>query len=515
MRLFDRDTEVGRDDLRVSRRAALGRAGAAAVAASAATAVVGIDSARAAAGDAPFIVVDPAGGGDYTDVEAAVRNAPAGAFVYVRPGTYTIQVGDMDPATGVRISGAGYGTLLRARDGLNTNVFMVRHDYVVIENLRIDGNAPGQSSASNCVAFTSVHGQLSSCWVYDARGYNIVGFAGGHWVIQGNHSYATGASASFPSEGIELHGPAYCTVVGNTVIGARNNGILLWNSSGNCHHNTVVGNTVRDCGVSGIELEDGAHDNTIAGNTLENNHWGIWINQNGASGPPRANTVTGNTITKTLQHGIMLIGITEAVVSDNVVAENLAHGIRLVWSRAVTVTGNTATRNLRAGISVEDSSDCVISANVSSSNGRDRDWGALRSGIVLQQSASGSVSGNVLTSNRCGDTQATKTQLYGIALTGAPSGNLIGANLLEGNITTGLLMPAASSGKNDALPSRKVKATVGPTETAVKHGLPFVPQAVSLLKTSAGDVWQSSPPDATNVYLRADAAGRTVEVLAG
>src|SRR3954447_252439 len=120
--------EVGPSDAGISRRAALVRVGAAAVAAGAASAVVGIDSARAAAGSAPFIVVDAAGGGDYTDVEEAVRNASAGAFVYIRPGTYVIQVGDMDPDTGVRISGAGYGTLLRARDGLNTNIFSIKHD---------------------------------------------------------------------------------------------------------------------------------------------------------------------------------------------------------------------------------------------------------------------------------------------------------------------------------------------------------------------------------------------------
>jgi parallel beta-helix repeat protein len=511
VRLNDHDMEV---DARVSRRAVLGRAGATAVGAGAAAAVIGIDSARAAAGLALFIVVDPAGGGDYTNVETAVAQAPAGAYVYVVPGTYTIQLGDMDPQDGVRVSGAGYGTLLRAKNALNTNIFTPRHDHVVIQNLRIDGNAPNQSSAVNGIAFNSQHGEVSNCWVHDARGYNIVGFGGAHWMIRGNHSYATGVSPDYPSEGIELHGPNHCSVVGNTVIGARNNGILLWNSSGDCHHNTVVGNTVRDCGVSGIELEDGAHDNTITGNTCENNHWGIWINQNGNSGPPRANTVTGNTVTKSLQHGIMLIGIAEATIADNIVAENLAHGIRLVASKAVTVTGNTASRNLRSGISLEDTSDCVVSANVCSSNGRDRDFGTQRSGIILQQSSS-PTSRNVVSDNRCVDTQATKTQLYGIALTGTPAANLIGPNLLDGNATSGMLVPAAAAGKNDSVPFRKLKATIADTQTSVPHGLPYVPQSVTVLKTSPGDVWQSAAPDATNVYLRADAAGRTVEILAG
>jgi parallel beta-helix repeat protein len=514
VRLFERDMEVGNHGARVSRRAALGQAGAAAVAAAAVSAV-GVESARAAAGSAPFIVVDPAGGGDYTDVEQAVKNAPAGAFVYVLPGTFVVQLGDMDPKAGVHISGAGYGTVLRARSGLNTNVFSISRDYVTVEHLRIDGNAAAQSAASNGIYFTGQHGQILNCFVHDARGYNIVGFApASHWIIEGNHSYATGVSAAYPSEGIELHGPSRCSIVGNTVIGARNNGILLWNANGDCHHNTVVGNTVRDCGVSGIELEDGAHDNTITGNTCENNHWGIWINENGSSGPPRANTVTANTVTKSLQHGIMLIGITEGSVSGNAVAENLAHGIRLVRVRAVTVTGNSTTRNLRAGISLEDSSDCVVSANVCANNGRDRDYGALRTGIAVQQ-GSGTTQGNIISDNRCVDTQSPKTQSYGVALIGTPTGNLIGPNVLTGNATSGWLIPSAAAGQNDSVPFHKVKATVGTAETAVPHGLPFVPQSVTVLKTSPGDIWQSSAPDATNVYLRADAAGRTVEILAG
>ena len=62
---------------RLSRRAALQRAG---LLATAATGAALTSSAEAeAAGSAPFIVVDTGGGGDYTDLEQAVSSAPSGS----------------------------------------------------------------------------------------------------------------------------------------------------------------------------------------------------------------------------------------------------------------------------------------------------------------------------------------------------------------------------------------------------------------------------------------------------
>lgn len=51
--------------------------------------------------------------------------------------------------------------------------------------------------------------------------------------------------------------------------------------------------------------------------------------------------------------------------------------------------------------------------------------------------------------------------------------------------------------------------TIGAAEATIPHGLAYTPTIVLLLPTSAGQVWQSTPADATNIYLTADAAGRT------
>src|SRR5205823_6470096 len=137
---------------------------------------------------------------------------------------------------------------------------------------------------------------------HDANGYNIVGFYNAsNWIISGNHSYGTGTGSSrLVHEGIELQGVSYCTVVGNTLSNIRYNGILLWNSAGDCHRNVVSGNTVRGCGDSAIKLEDGAHDNTITGNSCDASNWGIWLNNNGNSGAPKDNAILGNVVTASL-----------------------------------------------------------------------------------------------------------------------------------------------------------------------------------------------------------------------
>src|SRR3954470_13641454 len=99
---------------RFSRRTGLRRALAAGGAGAVGAAALSASDAAAVAAGAPFIVVDATGSGAYTNLELAVKAAPAGAFVYVRPGKYVIADGDMDPAEGVRISGAGYGTWIQA-----------------------------------------------------------------------------------------------------------------------------------------------------------------------------------------------------------------------------------------------------------------------------------------------------------------------------------------------------------------------------------------------------------------
>jgi hypothetical protein len=488
----------------LSRRAAL-RGAASAVAAGSVAAMVAADPA-AAAGSGPYIVVDAAGGGDYTDLEQAIAEAPARSHVYVATGTYTVNTGRMSPATGVRVEGAGYGAYVVARNGLNTSVFTVDSDDVSLERLRIDGNAANQTPDTlNCVRFTGARGQISNCYVHDAAGYNIVGFPGAtDLVIAGNQSYGTSPTRDYPSEGIELQGTTYSSVVGNVVSNVRSNGILIWNSTTESHHNTVVGNTVRNCRTSGIELEDGAHDNAITGNTCDGNGWGIWLNDNGNSGSPRSNVISGNAITNSSNNGIQISGGRDAVITGNTVKSNGLHGIFVGRGRGCIIGANLVATNSYGGIVLQDTSDSVCEGNVSRDNGQTSGAGNYRSGIVLLRAAD-QVGGNTVSANRCYDSQATPTQQYGIAVLHATSDNYLSDNLLSGNGSSSgaLLISPESVNKTHSPPVRRLTGQVGTSSTGISHGLPYAPLTVSFIPTTDALVWKSAASTSSKVFLQA------------
>jgi glyoxylase-like metal-dependent hydrolase (beta-lactamase superfamily II) len=66
------------------------------------------------------------------------------------------------------------------------------------------------------------------------------------------------------------------------------------------------------------------------------------------------------------------------------------------------------------------------------------------------------------------------------------------------------------------LPTRAIRSVaVGQTQVAVLHGLGHTPGSVVVTARSAGQVWQSAAPNAYFVYLTADAAGRSCDLLVG
>jgi parallel beta-helix repeat protein len=506
---------------------ALGAAGAAAAGLAFSPAVAEASSSNL------YVVVDAAGGGDYTSIEAAVAAVPAESTIFVKSGTYLVNDGPMDPAPGVRIIGEGYGSHIRLADGKNFFVFKMSRDRVTLESLRIDGNGMNQAYASSdVVAFVnkSQGGGITNCWVHDAAGYNIVVWSGcANITIANNKSY------NAREEGIELHGASYCSIVGNLVWNVGASGIYLWNADGDCGFNTVVGNVVSNCVGINIYLSDGAHDNTITGNVSRGsqNH-GIQATKNSHDnviagntavgnaldgivinlcGP---NTVMGNTSRANTMNGIRIDRAPDCVVSGNVVRENGRTGIWANVANGAAITGNVASLNGRNGIelsttSAETTRGLICTGNTARANGRGSD-NSRRSGIMIY----GPCLNSIIASNRCYDDQPSPTQLYGINVNDSgPDPLQLGPNQLAGNVLTGLYVPSSSTARIDSPPVRKLKATVDTTQVAVPHGLPYIPRSMAITMTSAGSIWKSASPDATNVYLKADAAGRTAEILVG
>lgn len=54
--------------------------------------------------------------------------------------------------------------------------------------------------------------------------------------------------------------------------------------------------------------------------------------------------------------------------------------------------------------------------------------------------------------------------------------------------------------------------TVGTSQATIAHGLPYKPTEVLVVMTGDGSIWKSAAANATNIYLTADAAGRTAEI---
>src|SRR3954452_5268018 len=96
----------------LTRRAAMV---AAAGAASAGALALAPEIASAAGTSNLYVVVDPAGGGDYTSLEQAVSEAPEDCTIFVRHGLHAVTGasgarGALNPKAGVRIIGEGYGS---------------------------------------------------------------------------------------------------------------------------------------------------------------------------------------------------------------------------------------------------------------------------------------------------------------------------------------------------------------------------------------------------------------------
>jgi hypothetical protein len=68
--------------------------------------------------------------------------------------------------------------------------------------------------------------------------------------------------------------------------------------------------------------------------------------------------------------------------------------------------------------------------------------------------------------------------------------------------------------KNKPLAKALGTQTIGTTQVTIAHGLNQAPNIVIVQMTSAGTIWQSTTADATNIYLKADSAGRTCNVEA-
>jgi parallel beta-helix repeat protein len=381
-------------------------------------------------------------------------------------------------------------------------------------------------------------------------------------VVAGN--VVTDAGAAGPGfSGIRIDDKATnVTVTGNVVKGSSDNGIFATGNpqavtgisiadnlvTGPVNHGiqvayaqsvAVSGNTIKDQGGDGIRISAPATDVTVSGNHVTGapGKFGILVagaarvavSANNCRGAGRAGIATsnpgtggatdvdisGNVCSGNGEAGISVGSGSGIVCSANRCLSNGHAGIETLSSKDVAVSANVCSMNGRSGVLIFTSTNCTIIGNICRSNGQDQAQTNHVNGITLWSSG-GTVANCTVIGNRCYDDQTTKTQRYGIRALNAVDNCTFGQNLVEGNATTGLSFSAAPTGGTTSVPYRKLEnKTVGASQTAIPHGLPYVPQSIQILMTTTGSIWRSAASDATNIYLTADKAGRTADILVG
>ena len=246
---------------------------------------------------------------------------------------------------------------------------------------------------------------------------------------------------------------------------------------------------------------------------------------------------SGNTITQHMQtSGEPLVNVTATTwtVSDNTIelpagSANTAVLVSLARGSGV-VSGNRINCGAISGYGIKTEATCSSVTFVGNRVSNARYIG------IFVNAANATFTGNIVTNcgqaqpdnggiavnasnitftgNRCYDDQGTKTQYFGVRVYAGDNLHFAG-NIFDGNYSTGIKLDGATPTNVNSVPYRKVAATVGATQTAVAHGLGYIPLSVAVTMTSAGQVWQSSAADGTNIYLTADSAGRTCDVWVG
>jgi len=350
--------------------------------------------------------------------------------------------------------------------------------------------------------------------VRDCAGYNIVGFPGARgWLIQGNHVESTGTGPNrWPKEGIELQGSSMCRVVANHVVNVRVNGILLWNSTGDCFGNVIVANTIVKAGRCGIWLEDGAHDNTVLGNSTRDCAFGVRVSDEGAIFAPCArNTISGNICCNGAGSGVQLLSVGSQIVTNNVCSGFTGNGFQVVGGSGGTVVAdNQAVANGFSGFLLDHARALRLESNLSEDNGRGNgapdQW---RSGFEIR-AADRPIIGLGMVGNRARN-RLGHSQLRGLTIIGDVTGNLADNDLTGAQP----LFIAGSRAGLVAAPRAQIRVTVGAAPVPIEHRLPYRPLTASLSMRSRGSVWLVEDPGDTTVLLQADADGRQATLFVG
>lgn len=446
---------------------------------------------------------------DTAAIQAAITAAGTNPTVYFPEGTFIVNTTILFSSLGkVKVFGPGTIKLINNAGDL---IEMLKFDTcssVHVEGITIDGNSANQTNRANGLA---IHGTTGEAFISGVTIKNIKTGAGyslgdgikvnsdGNFKIIGCHFENTGRN------GISVANGGNGSIIGNTfdtigylgidvepdsgsnVTNVHIEGNIITNSSGGinvrgtaavaqCGNVTISGNHIQTLSTSvreGIAVVD-TNNVTVVGNLVDVAYsYGIYVYA--TSSPVFSGTVVDNILVadnivlsrytgSTLFYPIYVQSAhaTNYVTNVKIVgnyAQGIGHtaaiyGIAVVKADGLDVSGNTVRDMGGIGIFLQNSNRTVAARNVVLNNGR---IGPANQGVRTSGCATLLVDENIIT-----DTQATKTQSYGLYLT-TTTGAVVRNNYLTGN-ATGPFYADSQDYDYDAAFTRKEKvASAAPT----------------------------------------------------
>jgi parallel beta-helix repeat protein len=342
---------------------------------------------------------------DQVQINEAIASLPEqGGSVYLREGNYVLSDSVTIDRSNVTLKGAGAGTMLTIKAGLNGTMDAVQvldARKVTVSDLRVIGNSLSHaegvmrgvylSNARDCIVsmlfiedlryigiemHSSNDNLLKSNFIRDCvwDGIRSTNSHGNN--LEGNNIWNCG------EVGVRLIYSDYNQVGGNMITDLGYHAILLDTSDLNTINdnralrsqadgiylyasalNAVSGNQVLNSGNFGIRMSEDAHQNVVSGNSVTaSGLHGIVIDMSDHC------SVIGNMVLESAWSGIAATEADHSVISGNKVQLSGYNGIYLSYSNFCTVSGNNIFRSYKDGINLSTSKDNVIAGNTVSSS---------------------------------------------------------------------------------------------------------------------------------------------------
>lgn len=453
-------------------------------------------------------------GDGITDDTAVFRGAfdliakAGGGIVFVPNGTYRVH--GLKPPTCCTLRGESNASVLQTPPQSDRPaVLEISVWRVTIEHLTIDGSAPQQQGPGNGI---NISGDATDTRL---RGLRIRRAAGHGIALTGGTSRARIERCIIEANGrngVIVSGADDVAILGNLLLDNGRSAVQLEAGAATASRLSVLGNVIhgagsRVTGAAAIRVDDACRDVLVSANTVS------------ATAPGSAGIAAASSSTRPVE---------SVTVSGNVVTDVGSDAIVAAGS-GLTVAGNTVRGAAGAGIVASGDGVTVLANSVGRS---------ARAGVRVVAAASALVVGNALWDNAHG--VGSTTEDAALSVLGSPAGarGLLVANstvtftpapalrladtravtIGAGNSTgprTGA--PVATSGVDRyVVPTHRLGTlTIGATTQSIPHGRPGVPTNVVITMQSAGSVWLSAAPDATNLQLCADDEDRICEVRVG